>query len=146
MITTLDPIYDGTIPPGLYRFTSRAKADNILADITDHGWQGFHIVGRNIANKEAFLIAAAGAICLPPYFGHNWDAFEECITDMAWLPAPGYVLLYDQMVRFASAQPDEWATARAILEDAVAYWRERSVPFYVLMRGTWWHGRNFPNL
>ena len=58
----------------------------------------------------------------------------------------GYVLLYDQMVRFASAQPDEWATARAILEDAVAYWQERSIPFYVLMRGTWWHGRNFPNL
>ena len=142
----LEPVFNGTQPPGLYRFTSRALAPNIIAAVNEHGWQGFLLLGRAIANKEAFLIAAAEAMHLPPYFGHNWDAFEECITDMAWLPAPGYVLLYDQVVRFASGQPQEWAIARSILEGAVDHWQAQGVPFYVLMRGTWWHGRDFPNL
>ena len=82
----------------------------------------------------------------PAYFGRNWDAFEECVTDLAWAPAPGYVLLYDKMARFANAQPQEWATARSILESSIDNWQKRDVLFYVLLRGTWWHGRDFPNL
>ena len=82
----------------------------------------------------------------PAYFGHNWDAFEECVTELTWLPAQGYVLFYDKMARFANAQPKEWVTAQSILEETITYWQKQSVPFYVLLRGTWWHGRKFPNI
>ena len=34
----------------------------------------------------------AAALQFPYYFGGNWDALDECITDMAWLPAAGYLL------------------------------------------------------
>ncbi|MCB9156538.1 MAG: barstar family protein [Caldilineaceae bacterium] len=37
---------------------------------------------------------------LPPYLHWaNWDAFEECIQDLSWLSAPGYVLLFMKGLR-----------------------------------------------
>lgn len=145
-MTKLDPIFSGEKAPAIYRLTSRAKPSGVLDAVTDHGWQGFYIDGRAIADKQTFLTAGAQAMQFPAYFGRNWDAFEECITELTWLPAPGYVLLYDMMARFANADPKEWATAKSILEDTIAYWQKQSIPFYVLLRGTWWHGRKFPNI
>lgn len=145
-MTKLDPIFSGEKPPGIYHLISRAKPQSIMATVADHGWQGFHIDGNKVACKEDFLQAGAAAMRFPAYFGRNWDAFEECVTDLAWTPAPGYVLLYDKMARFANAQPQDWATVRSILENSIDYWRKRDVPFFVLLRGTWWHGRDFPNL
>ncbi|WP_083389754.1 barstar family protein [Trichormus sp. NMC-1] len=29
---------------------------------------------------------------IPTYFGANWDAFDECITDLTWCPAQRYVI------------------------------------------------------
>jgi len=146
VIAKLEPIFSGEKTPGIYRLTSRAKPSNVLTEVADHGWQGFYIDGRSVADKETFLQAGAKAMQFPAYFGHNWDAFEECATELAWLPSPGYVLLYDKMARFANGAPEEWNTARSILENTVAYWQSQSVPFFVLLRGTWWHGRKFSNI
>ena len=52
----------------------------------------FHIDGRNIARKEQLLNAAATAMGFPEHFGNNWDALEECLTDLEWVDAEGYVL------------------------------------------------------
>ena len=41
---------------------------------------------RGIQNKGALLNAVSDALCFPDYFGGNWDALEECIRDLSWLP------------------------------------------------------------
>jgi len=124
-----------TLPPGIYDLNSRARASTIVQAVERHGWRGFYLDGRQIGDKAAFLATSAQAMRFPSYFGHNWDALEECLNDLSWAPAWGYVLLYDNVARFASAHPAEWATARAILSDAVAHWRALGTPMYVLLRG-----------
>ena len=49
------------------------------------GFAYFHIEGKNISRKEQLLNHAATALRLPEDFGHNWDALEECLTDMEWV-------------------------------------------------------------
>ena len=44
-------------------------------------------------NIQGLFDKCAAALQFPYYFGENWDAFEECIADLDWLPARGLVLL-----------------------------------------------------
>ena len=49
--------------------------------------------GATLDAKSALLDAIAAAFQFPGYFGRNWDALIDCWSDMAWLPAPGYICI-----------------------------------------------------
>ncbi|GAB4191411.1 MAG: hypothetical protein OHK0022_05120 [Roseiflexaceae bacterium] len=132
----IDALVAGEPPPGLYRFASRAQPDNLAQELAERGWRCFWLDGGKIDDKASFLRACAEAMQFPDYFGRNWDALEECLTDLSWVQAEGYVLLYDQVARFVAAEPDQWSTAREILDGAVASWGRAGTPLYVLLRGT----------
>lgn len=139
----LQPILTQQKQSGLYRLRSRAKPESILASVADQGWMGFHVDGKQIHDKATFLTQFAEALSFPDYFGKNWDAFNDCITDMMWLPAPGYVVLYDHVSHFSANEPKDWSTARSILHDATRYWHSRGKPMYILLRKC---GRTTPDI
>lgn len=43
--------------------------------------QAIAIVVEDELNKETLLISIAKACDFPSYFGHNWDALWDCLTD-----------------------------------------------------------------
>lgn len=96
----------------------------------------FHIEGRNIARKEQLLNHVATALRFPGYFGDNWDALEECLADMEWIDAPGYVIYYDHIDGLLAAHADQFATFVEICRDAVGSWKEDGTPMVVLLSGT----------
>lgn len=130
---TLNAVVTGRVAPGLYR--TRAQPNTVRRSTETRGWRFFYLDGHAVHNKTTFLQTIAGAMAFPSYFGQNWDALFDSICDLSWAPASGYVLLYDHVILFAQAHPDEWATARDILSDAAASWQANGVPFYVLLRG-----------
>ena len=95
----------------------------------------FHIEGKNIARKEQLLNHVATALRFPGYFGDNWDALEECLTDMEWVDAPGYVIYYDHIDGLLAAHPDQFSTFVEICRDAVGSWKEDGTPMVVLLSG-----------
>jgi len=51
--------------------------------------------GAGIAGQEELLDRLAAALRFPPYFGRNWDALDEMLRDLDWLPGAGCVVLVE---------------------------------------------------
>jgi RNAse (barnase) inhibitor barstar len=99
------------------------------------GFAYFHIDGKNIARKEQLLNHVATALHFPTDFGQNWDALEECLTDMEWVDADGYLIYYEHIEGLQSAHPDQFETLVEILRDAVSSWKEDDTAMVVLLAG-----------
>lgn len=125
----------GEYPPAIYRLATTLDAAQIARSVQQCGYDFFDLDGERIVDKRSFLQAFADALAFPRYFGRNWDALDECLTDLSWLPARGRVVLYDQVARFAAAQAGAWDVALAVLEAAVEYWKPTATPLFVVLRG-----------
>ena len=52
------------------------------------------VVPAGIETKADLLNFLACAFPLPDYFGHNWDALEECLGDLSWLEDKKFLLVH----------------------------------------------------
>lgn len=120
----------------MYRFTSRMSAQTVQRKLESAGWRCFTIDGRDVTDKASFLEAGANAMEFPGYCGKNWDGFEECLRDLSWAPAQGYVVLYEHADIFKTSSPRAWETVMDVFRDAVESWRKAGTPMYVLLRNT----------
>jgi RNAse (barnase) inhibitor barstar len=85
------------------------------------------------ADKAEFLRRVATALNFPTWFGHNWDALSDCLTDLNWLKADGYVVVLDHIDRFRLAAEDEFVTALDIFEEAARSWADEGVPMWIFV-------------
>lgn len=109
---------------------------DVQAAVKRAGFAYYHVEGKNIAKKEQLLNHVATALHFPGDFGHNWDALEECLVDMEWADADGFVILYDHIDGLLAAHPDQFETFVEICRDAVASWKEDGTAMLVLLNGT----------
>jgi len=74
-----------------------------LSEATDFGWSlarhdGRQVVvrflrGQKMQTASQLFDEFAAALQFPHYFGENWNALLECLTDLEWLPDGACVLL-----------------------------------------------------
>lgn len=88
------------------------------------------ISGTKCRTKAGLLDEFARALSFPDYFGHNWDALEECLADLDWLPAQGYLLVVtdaDQVLTKPDEE-DDYETLVEILAEAGEAWSTKELP------------------
>jgi len=98
------------------------------------------IKGAKCQTTAGLLTECARSLDFPDYFGHNWDALEECLADLEWLPAKGYILLITDAAHVLPDDEAEYETFLEILRDAGEAWgsgqagmgARRATPFHVL--------------
>ena len=74
----------------------------------------------SIRSKQKLLRILADELRLPDYFGHNWDALEECLRDLSWLPE-GNVQIRHRDLPLSPGSQDR-RTYLEILRTAAAFW------------------------
>jgi RNAse (barnase) inhibitor barstar len=122
-------------PNGVFVVGPEPPRQRVAALSRLKGLHAFDVDCRAARSKRRLLAALARDLALPDYFGANWDALADCLTDLEWEPADGYVLVLRGLEGFARQSPQEYAMLIGVLMDAAAFWREEGVPFYVLLAG-----------
>ncbi len=80
-------------PPYLHLLASTAVDVNILCGTFDHrGMVGRLLRGRQMQSSAGVWGEFAAALQFPYYFGYNWAAFNECISEIDWFPPVGLVI------------------------------------------------------
>lgn len=85
------------------------------------------------ADKHDALTRIAAGLRFPAWFGHNWDALNDCVNDLSWWPAPGYLLLIEHAGPWQAEHGEDAATLVEILNDAAQDWAKSRVPFWALL-------------
>jgi len=120
-------------PSGLYRFGGEHTPGYAEALCRLKHVELLHVSGAQARGKQRLLVAVARAMHLPVWFGMNWDALADCLTEFAWQPGSTHVLLLSSLDEFARHSPPDFAMLLAILEDAASFWTQHGVRFLVLI-------------
>ena len=72
---------------------------------------------------------------LPEWFGHNWDALEDCLADLPHAADRGLVIELRHLSALAARDPDSARTLLDVLQDAATEWQHRGGFLLVLAEG-----------
>ena len=78
-----------------------------------------HIPPR-LRSKEKLLAILAQRLKFPPWAGRNWDALEELLRDLSWLPHGPVTLIHSDLPFGPGGE--HRSTYLAILGEACRYW------------------------
>jgi len=111
---------------GVYRVT---RPDEVL-DATRAGRPRLSRVSlAGTTDKKALLARLASGLQFPAWFGANWDALEDCLTDLSWLDADGHVLLIEDA---SGLTADDLGVFKDVLSSSAQYWAGRGKSFFAV--------------
>ncbi len=118
---------------GVYRFPDTATW--IARAAKANRFACWRVDLAKIGDKAGLLTALARALDLPEWFGGNWDALQDCLGDLSWATAPGYVVMLEHCQGLATRAREDFETLLEVLGVAADQWRDQGIPFWVLVGG-----------
>jgi hypothetical protein len=76
-----------------------------------------------VSTKQGLLERLAQQLRFPEWFGYNWDALEDCLTEVQ-----GYFLFSD----YQAIGADDLGVLIDVLASAAEYWAGRGEPFFAV--------------
>ena len=117
---------------GVYVVEAEGASDFIAAALAlDFAAVSIDLSG--CSDKAGALARIAAALEFPAWFGDNWDALADCLADLSWRPAAGYLLLLEHAGQWRDAEPEAFDTALGIIEEAAQGWAAQHKPFWGLV-------------
>lgn len=117
---------------GLFR--SAIATDEIVAAAKTAGLQAYQIDLGKARSKNQLLDAFANALDFPEQFGKNWDALNDCLSDLQWLDGKGRVVILANCQAFATSHEEDFATLLELLEGVTVSWKDDGKPFWVFVQ------------
>lgn len=82
------------------------RVDDLRAFAASARQQGKLVVWipRSARSKEKLLAVLSQGLRFPNYFGWNWDALEECLQDLSWLPENAQIAIVHEALPFGEGE------------------------------------------
>ena len=84
---------------------------------------------QDVTDKVALLRRIAARLDFPAWFGENWDALEDCLTDLSWRESDGNVLVVEG---FQFLPPRIAVCSSTCMISAAQFWAGRGKPFFAV--------------
>ncbi len=103
------------------------------------------IDGNNCKTREQLFEEFEDVLEFPDYFGHNWQALDECLHDLSWLPAMAYILIIKDFNKVLKDSKEDKKILIDILVKTCNAWASgqhygaltrKPTPFHVLLHAT----------
>ena len=78
--------------------------------------------GQEMRDSDGVFTQFYEALCLPDYFGWNWNALRDCLTDLHWISAKHFLLTIDDADVVLSDSSEEREILLRAMSDAVKFW------------------------
>jgi RNAse (barnase) inhibitor barstar len=88
-----------------------------------------------VRTKEQLLATLAERLSFPEWFGHNWDALNDVLAEMAWEQTGGVVLTLGNCGELANVDPETFETALEVLDSVAEGCYDEDIPFWVFVDG-----------
>jgi RNAse (barnase) inhibitor barstar len=85
---------------------------------------------RGCTDGRVGLARIAEALRFPEWFGANWDALADCLSDLSWWPSPGYVMVLEHASEWRAQDRESFDIVLEILGETAVRWAEERVPFW----------------
>lgn len=101
--------------------------------------------GSKMKDTDGVFDEFAAAFQFPYYFGENWAAFNDCLTDLSWLPAGAYLVCITKADQLLSSEtPASFEVLVRNLRNIARGWGgenpnlalmgRKATPFHILMQ------------
>jgi hypothetical protein len=135
VVKHLTVVVDGTRPPGLYRWRSRAHPAAVARELAAAEATCHILDGVRVADAETLFDATAALLRFPDRFGGDWAGLADCLADLSWLPGRLHVLIWEHYGTLARRNAPVWETAREVFGLGATASGKDGAPLYVLVRG-----------
>ncbi len=78
--------------------------------------------GQRMTTATALFREIGAALQFPPYFGENWPALHECLSDLSWLPGSAYLIVCVDSSSVLDEERDEFRAFLRALTSAAEIW------------------------
>lgn len=89
-------------------------------------------ISRQASTADA-LVQFGSTLHFPIWYGANFDALHDCLTDPDWQPAKGHVLLFNGIARLRTSDPIDFATLIQVFQGVAEERRAMHTPFWILI-------------
>ena len=118
----------GATRSGVYRAVDARMAPEALAA----GFDVATISLSRVAGKDALLDRFAAALAFPEWFGANWDALQDCLSDLSWREGRGQLLVIEGFEALQAASHDDCGVLLDVLAESAAHWLWQERPFFAV--------------
>ncbi|MDI2020895.1 Barstar (barnase inhibitor) [Arthrobacter sp. 31Cvi3.1E] len=120
---SVESVTDESVP--WVHHMTESQAEMIRATLSGADVLIIELDGSKMRTVDGLFSEYQRGFLFPEYFGWNWNAFDECIRDLEWLPARKYVTIIGRADQLLSKEWAEITTYLRIIQSAAQTWSSR---------------------
>ena len=117
---------------GVYHLPAHCR-EAVRKAAAEAGFACFEVSLADCSHLDEVLARLGNGLDFPGWYGHNLDALKDCLTDLSWAAAAGYLVIIDHGEGFRAQEPAAFAVLAEVFAEAIAEWRAQGYPMWILL-------------